>query len=110
MSTYIDPNTEAWIEQLQARIAEVEAENAIFRNADYDALQCGSRIAELQAENAKLKEALEKAAKCLYERTQSCPSDMFDWDHPETCDIECNTHSHVDDAWKCWLDWLMGHE
>ena len=48
MSTYIDPVTETWIEQLQARIEELEAENAIFRNADYDALQSGSRIAELE--------------------------------------------------------------
>ena len=30
MSTYIDPNTETWIEQLKARIAELEAENAIY--------------------------------------------------------------------------------
>ena len=67
-----------------------------------------ARIAELEAENAKIKDALEKAAKSLYKSTQSCPSDMFDWEHPATCDIECNTHSHVDDAWKCWLDWLMG--
>ncbi len=84
MSTYIDPVTETWIKQLQARIAELEitlqeihqhyddvhgeevnalnariaeleAENAIFRNADYESLQCGSRIAELEAENLTLK-------------------------------------------------------
>lgn len=152
MSTYIDPNTEAWIEQLQARIAElerkpiqchrcgdpitnelgdnpicgacalaselnvktlqariaeVEAENAIFRNADYDALQCGSRIAELQAENAKLKEALEKAAKLMEEYTQSCPADMYNWDHTNTCESHCET-MNSGDWWKCWLDWLMG--
>ena len=65
-------------------------------------------IASLEADNASIKKALEKAAKSLYKSTQSCPSDMFDWDHPATCDIECNTHSHVDDAWKCWFDWLMG--
>lgn len=65
-------------------------------------------ISSLEAENASIKKALEKAAKSLYKSTQSCPSDMFDWEHPATCDIECNTHSHVDDAWKCWLDWLMG--
>lgn len=69
---------------------------------------CEARIDQLEAENAKLTKALEKAAKSLYESTQSCPRDMFDWEHPATCDIECNTHSHVDDAWKCWLDWLMG--
>lgn len=65
-------------------------------------------IDDLEAENASIKKALEKAAKSLYKSTQSCPSDMFDWEHPATCDIECNTHIHVDDAWKCWLDWLMG--
>ena len=147
MSTYIDPNTEAWIEQLQARIAElerkpiqchrcgdpitnelgdnpicgacalaselnvktlqariaeVEAENAIFRNADYDALQCGSRIAELQAENAKLKEALEKAARTLDE-DNCCPDTLAAAD----CD------GIIDDdranCRKCWLDWLMNN-
>lgn len=30
MSTYIYPNTETWIEQLKARIVELEAENAIY--------------------------------------------------------------------------------
>jgi Zn finger protein HypA/HybF involved in hydrogenase expression len=141
---------------LQARITELEAENAIFRAADYEALRakkliycakchdgivadddgiCGvcagaqdgvieslqNKVAELkmqaivwhkypslEAENASIKKALEKAAKSLYKSTQSCPRDMFDWEHPATCDIECNMHSHVDDAWKCWLDWLMG--
>jgi len=38
------------VKTLQERVAELEAENAIFRNADYDALQSGSRIAELEAE------------------------------------------------------------
>ena len=44
MSTYIDPVTETWIEQLQARIAELEAENAIFRAADYEALRAEKLI------------------------------------------------------------------
>ena len=30
VSTYIDPNTEAWIEQLQARIAELERSAIIW--------------------------------------------------------------------------------
>ncbi len=146
MSTYIDPNTEAWIEQLQSRIAELEgklmqcprcgdpitnelgdnpicgacalaselnvktlqervaeleAENAIFRNADYESLQCGSRIAELQAENTKLKEALESSARKLKElgsEYENCPPQH---DCPSDLGLGCQ---------QCWLDWLMGHE
>ena len=93
-------------EEYQAKLAKLHGQF----DCDLVARLKAYYISSLETENAKLKDALEKAAKCLYERTQSCPSDMFDWDHPETCDIECNTHSHVDDAWKCWLDWLMGHE
>ena len=38
----------AYPDKLLARIEELEAENAIFRNADYESLQCGSRIAEVE--------------------------------------------------------------
>ena len=88
-----------YVANMQARISELEAENAIFRNADYDALQCGSRIAELEAENAKLKEALESSARKLKElgsEYENCPPQH---DCPSDLGLGCQ---------QCWLDWLRG--
>ena len=64
-----------------------------------DALK--ARIAELEA-------ALDKAAHELYGCTGSCPSDLYDWEHPNTCVRECDRYDNPDEAWKCWRLWLLG--
>ena len=63
-----------------------------------DALK--ARIAELEA-------ALDKAAHQLYDYSGSCPSDLYDWEHPNTCIRECDRYDNPDEAWKCWRLWLL---
>lgn len=64
-------------------------------------------IEQLQARIAELEAALGKAALYLYEATGSCPSDLYDWEHPNTCIRECARYNSPDEAWKCWRLWLM---
>ena len=97
------------VKTLQARIAELEAENAIFRNADYESLQCGSRIAELEAENAKLKEALERAAEYITEINDWCPRLTRGIDWCPYADAGCPYMDKIDHQ-QCWLDWLMDNK
>lgn len=68
-----------------------------------DAEQLKARIAELEA-------ALDKAAHQLYDYSGSCPSDLYDWEHPNTCIRECDRYDNPDEAWKCWRIWLMTQE
>lgn len=65
-----------------------------------DAEQLKARIEELEA-------ALDKAAHELYGCSGSCPEDLYDWDHPNTCVRECDRYDNPDEAWKCWRLWLM---
>ena len=74
-----------------------ETELSIIRDA----------IAELNAELNAYKFALEKAAHQLYDYSGSCPSDLYDWEHPNTCIRECAKYEKPDEAWKCWRLWLM---
>jgi hypothetical protein len=66
---------------------------------DYDTAR-ESLIVELNA-------ALDKAAHQLYDYSGSCPSDLYDWEHPNTCIRECDRYDSADEAWKCWRLWLM---
>jgi Lar family restriction alleviation protein len=66
-----------------------------------------TRITELQARVAELEAALDKAAHQLYDYSGSCPSDLYDWEHPNTCIRECVRYDSPDEAWKCWRLWLM---
>ena len=92
--------------------AEYEAKVLSLKGThDYNML-CfirGGYITSLEAENAKLKEALEKAAKLMEEYTQSCPADMYNWEHTNTCESHCET-MNPGNWWKCWLDWLMNNQ
>jgi uncharacterized small protein (DUF1192 family) len=65
------------------------------------------RIANLNARIAKLEAALDKAAHQLYDYSGSCPSDLYDWEHPNTCIRECDRYDNPDEAWKCWRLWLL---
>jgi hypothetical protein len=65
------------------------------------------RIANLNARIAKLEAALDKAAHQLYDYSGSCPSDLYDWEHPNTCIRECDRYDNLDEAWKCWRLWLL---
>ena len=65
------------------------------------------RITYLQARIAELEAALDKAAHQLYDYSGSCPSDLYDWEHPNTCIRECAKYVKPDEAWKCWRLWLM---
>ena len=64
-------------------------------------------IASLEARIAELEAALDKAAHQLYDYSGSCPSDQYDWEHPNTCIRECAKYEKPDEAWKCWRLWLM---
>ena len=64
-------------------------------------------IASLEARIAELEAALDKAAHQLYDYSGSCPSDLYDWEHPNTCIRECVKYEKPDEAWKCWRLWLM---
>lgn len=69
---------------------------------DYDML-CfirGQYIESLEA-------ALDKAAHQLYDYSGSCPSDLYYWEHPNTCIRECDRYDNPDEAWKCWRFWLL---
>ena len=61
----------------------------------------------LQARIAELEAALDKAAHQLYDSSGSCPSDLYDWEHPNTCIRECDRYDNPDEAWKCWRLWLL---
>ena len=76
-------------------------------NDDRDVSRQTTVVADLQARIAELEAALDRAAHEMYEETGSCPSDMFDWEHPNTCIRECVKYEKPDEAWKCWLLWLM---
>jgi hypothetical protein len=64
-------------------------------------------IEQLQARIAELEAVLDKAAHQLYDYSGSCPSDLYDWEHPNTCIRECDRYDSPDEAWKCWRLWLM---
>ena len=64
-------------------------------------------IKQLQARIAELEAALDKAAHQLYDYSGSCPSDLYDWEHPNTCIRECDRYDNPDEAWKCWRLWLL---
>jgi len=64
-------------------------------------------IEQLQARIAELEAALDKAAHQLYDYSGSCPSDLYDWEHPNTCIRECDRYDNPDEAWKCWRLWLL---
>ncbi len=61
----------------------------------------------LQARIAELEVTLDKAAHQLYDYSGSCPSDIYDWEHPNTCIRECDRYDNPDEAWKCWRLWLL---
>lgn len=73
----------------------------------YESSKRGKYIASLEARIAELEAALDKAAHEMYEETGSCPSDLYDWEHPNTCIRECVKYEKPDEAWKCWRLWLM---
>jgi hypothetical protein len=58
------------------------------------------RIAELEA-------TLDKAAHQLYDYSGSCPSDLYDWEHPRSCSKVCAGYEDPSEAWECWLVWLL---
>ena len=68
---------------------------------------CGFCAEKLQARIAELEAALDKAAHQLYDYSGSCPSDLYDWEHPNTCIRECDRYDNPDEAWKCWRLWLL---
>ena len=74
-------------------------EMSTITKQDYDTAR-ESLIVELNA-------ALDKAAHQLYDYSGSCPSDLYDWEHPNTCIRECDRYDSPDEAWKCWRLWLM---
>jgi len=82
----------------QNSISLIEADIIWNSRPIEDALK--ARIAELEA-------ALDKAAHQLYDYSGSCPSDLYDWEHPNTCIRECAKYDKPDEAWKCWRLWLM---
>ena len=61
----------------------------------------------LQARIDNLDKALDKAAHKLYDYSGSCPSDLYDWEHPNICIRECDRYDNPDEAWKCWRLWLL---
>ena len=88
--------TETELSIIRDAIAELNAE----LNAYKFAASLEARIEELEA-------ALDKAAHQLYDYSGSCPSDLYDWEHPNTCIRECAKYEKPDEAWKCWRLWLM---
>jgi hypothetical protein len=68
---------------------------------------CGFCAKKLEARIAELEATLDKAAHQLYDYSGSCPSDLYDWEHPNTCIRECDRYDNPDEAWKCWRLWLL---
>jgi len=46
--------------------------------------------------------ALLAAGDLLADYTGSCPADMHDWDHPETCDKHCSDNAPP----GCWIEYV----
>ena len=64
-------------------------------------------INELETHIDELKAALSKAAHMICDCSGSCPSDVYDWEHPNLCINECDKYNSPDDVWKCWSLWLL---
>jgi hypothetical protein len=82
-------------------ICDINVDRLSDRDYGFHLVDCQEkRIAELEA-------ALDKAAHQLYDYSGSCPSDLYDWEHPNTCIRECDRYDNPDEAWKCWRLWLL---
>ena len=64
-------------------------------------------IASLEAENAKLEKIIGISARLLYHHMGSCPSDIYGWEHPRTCEIRCEEIDQPDGWVACWHEFLM---
>jgi hypothetical protein len=69
--------------------------------------QCDDRIKDCLDIAAKYDKA-QKILKCtmnwIEAHTGSCPCDVYDWQHPLTCDDHCETINN--DASGCWLTYF----
>ena len=71
-------------------IASLEAENAA-----------------LIAKNSKLEKVIDISVGILYDNIDSCPSDVYGWEHPRSCNIRCNEITQPDGWVVCWREFLM---
>jgi hypothetical protein len=72
-----------------------------------DTKNCPEILDEKDKYILRLTAALRTAAHKLYDYSGSCPSDLYDWEHPNTCIRECDRYDNPDEAWKCWRLWLL---
>lgn len=72
-----------------------------------DTKNCPEILDEKDKYILRLTAALSTAAHKLYDITYSCPNDSYDWEHPLSCSKVCASYKNPDEAWKCWLDWLV---
>jgi hypothetical protein len=78
---------------------------AILSKSNYMYL-CGM-VQAMTKRIAELEKAVDMAAKWLSDFSGSCPSDVFDWEHPDTCINACEKYEKPDECWGCWKLWLL---
>jgi len=97
--------------ELNKELASLLGEDLFKQRMDAERDELTARqyeyIYALEARIAELEATLDKAAHQLYDYSGSCPSDLYDWEHPNTCISECDIYDNPDEAWKCWRLWLL---
>ncbi len=92
-------------DRLIERCASLIEENKVLTWRRKEALQ--SHLAE-RTKNLQLRESTIKAAELLEDRFGTCPSDAYDWNHPNTCDRQCGKDGEITEQAKiCWDLYLV---
>lgn len=92
-------------DRLIERCASLIEGNKQLTQRRKEALQ--SHLAE-RTKNLQLRESMIKAAELLKDRFGTCPSDAYNWDHPNTCDRQCGKDGETTEQVKiCWVLYLV---
>lgn len=91
-------------DRLIERCASLIEENRVLAQRRKDVLR--SHLDE-RTKNLQLRESMIRAGQLLGERFGSCPLDVFEWSHPNTCDHQCGqdggTDQQIEACWDLYL-------
>jgi len=85
-------------DRLIKRCASLIEENKVLAQRRKEALR--SHLDE-RTINLKLRESMIRAGQLLGERFGSCPLDVFEWSHPNTCDRQCGKDGGIEKGGVC---------
>ena len=110
-----------YIFALEKRITELEAEiekwkagnkllydTAMEQNHEFGlTMQFANELIEKKRRITELEKIIGISARLLYHHMDSCPSDIYGWDHPRTCEIRCEEIDQPAGWVACWREFLM---